>query len=64
MATKWMGRLNLKKGALRRSLHVKSGQPIPEAKLRSAAHSKNPTTRKRAVLAETFRKVSRGRRGR
>lgn len=64
MAKKWMNRLDLKKGALRKSLHVKSGQPIPEGKLRSAEHSKNPKTRKRAVLAETFRKVARRRSGR
>ena len=59
MAEKWMHRLDLKKGALRKSLHVKSGRPIPSATLRKATQSANPLTRKRAVLAETFRKASR-----
>lgn len=44
-------------GALRKSLHVKEGDKIPESKLKKAEHSKNPTTRKRAVLAETLRKM-------
>lgn len=44
-------------GALRKSLHVKKGEKIPESKLKKAEHSKNPTTRKRAVLAETLKKM-------
>jgi hypothetical protein len=44
-------------GALRKSLHVKEGEKIPEAKLKKAEHSKNPTMRKRAVLAETLKKM-------
>jgi len=44
-------------GALRKSLHVKKGEKIPENKLKKAEHSKNPTTRKRAVLAETLKKL-------
>lgn len=44
------------KGALRRKLHVKEGHDIPEAKLKKAEHSKNSTTRKQAVLAETLKK--------
>lgn len=44
-----------KPGALRKSLHVKEGENIPESKLKKAEHSKNPTTRKRAVLAETLK---------
>lgn len=46
-----------KPGALRKSLHVKKGQKIPASKLKKAEHSKNPTTRKRAVLAKTLRKL-------
>lgn len=46
-----------KPGALRASLHVKKGENIPENKLEKAEHSKNPKTRKRAVLAETLRKM-------
>jgi|ERR1051326_1869000 hypothetical protein len=42
-------------GALRKSLHVKEGEKIPEKKLEKAEHSKNPTTRKRAFLAETLK---------
>lgn len=46
-------------GALRRELHVKKGEKIPEKALDKAAHSKNPTERKRANLAKelkSFRK--------
>ncbi len=44
------------KGALRKKLGVKEGHDIPAAKLKKAAHSKNPTTKKQAVLAETLKK--------
>lgn len=47
-----------KPGALRKSLGVKEGNNIPAAKLENAAQSKNPTTRKRAVLAETLKGLS------
>lgn len=46
-----------KPGALRKSLDVKEGENIPKAKLKKAEHSKNATTRKRAVLAETLKKM-------
>lgn len=46
-----------KPGALRKSLHIKEGDKIPEFKLRKAEHSDNPKTRKRAVLAETLKKL-------
>jgi hypothetical protein len=42
-------------GALRKALHVRKGENIPEAKLEKAEHSKNPTMRRRAVLAETLK---------
>ena len=42
-------------GALRKSLHVKKGQNIPEGKLEKAEHSKNPTMRHRAQLAENLK---------
>jgi hypothetical protein len=48
-----------KPGALRKSLHVKEGKDIPASKLKKAEHSKNPTLRKRAVLAETLKKLPR-----
>ena len=44
-------------GALRKTLKVKEGEKIPTAKLKAAEHSKNPTTRKRAHLAETLKKL-------
>lgn len=44
-------------GALRKTLHVKEGEKIPASKLKKAEHSKNPLTRKRANLAETFKKM-------
>lgn len=44
-------------GALRKELHVKKGENIPEKKLEKAERSKNPTLRKRAVLAETLKKI-------
>lgn len=57
---KWIQGMHMKKGALRKSLDVKAGEKIPASKLKKAEHSKNPTTRKRAVLAETLRKMHKG----
>jgi len=48
-----------KKGALRKTLHIKKGQVIPEAKLKKAEKSKNPTTRRRANLAQTLKSLRR-----
>lgn len=59
MAKKFIQSAIKKPGALRASLHVKKGKNIPAAKLAKAAHSKNPTLRKRAVLAETLKKLPR-----
>lgn len=55
MTKKWIQAAHIKKGALREKLHVKEGEKIPEKKLEKAEHSKNPKTRKQAVLAETFK---------
>lgn len=44
-------------GALRKSLHVKAGHKIPEAKLGKALHSKNPLMRERANLDRTLSKM-------
>lgn len=52
----WIAKAIKKPGALRKSLHVKEGKNIPEYKLEKAEHSKNPTLRRRAVLAETLKK--------
>ncbi len=46
-------------GALHRQLNVPKGEKIPEKKLKKAEHSKNPTLRKRAVLAETLKNLPR-----
>ena len=57
MTEKWIQKAIKHKGALRKSLHVKEGEKIPEGKLMKAEHSKNPKTRKRAHLAETLKKM-------
>ena len=54
---KWIQEAIQHPGALRKSLHVKEGHKIPESKLKKAEHSKNPTTAKRAHLAETLKKM-------
>ena len=56
---KWIQKAVKHPGALRKELHVKKGEKIPEKKLEKAAHSKNPTVKKRAVLAETLKKMHR-----
>lgn len=48
-------------GALHKALKVPKNEKIPEAKLEKAEHSKNPTLRKRAVLAETLKGFSKKR---
>lgn len=55
MAKNWIKGAIKDKGSLRKSLGVKKGEDIPAAKLEKAAKSKNPTTRKRAILAETLK---------
>jgi len=52
---KWIQDAIKHPGALRKSLHVKEGEKIPASKLKKAEHSKNPTTRRRANLAETLK---------
>jgi hypothetical protein len=52
----WIAGAIKKPGALRKTLGVKKGEKIPEKALKKAENSKNPKTRKRAVLAETLRK--------
>lgn len=53
----WIADAIKKPGALRNSLNVKKGENIPASKLKKAEKSKNPTLRKRAVLAETLKKI-------
>lgn len=57
MAEKWIQGAIKKKGALHKELGVPEGKKIPEKKLEKAAHSKNPTEKKRAILAETLKKL-------
>ena len=54
---KWIQEAIKKPGALHKSLHIKPGEKIPESKLKKAEHSKNPTLKKRANLAETLKKM-------
>jgi len=56
-AKKWIQKAIKKKGALHKELGVPEGKKIPAKKLAKAAKSKNPTLKKRAVLAETLKKL-------
>lgn len=60
MAEKWIQKMHMKKGALHKDLGVPEGKKIPEKKLEKAEHSKNPTVRKRAHLAETLKHMHKG----
>lgn len=57
MAEKWIQKAIKKPGALHRELGIPEGKKIPSKKLKKAEHSKNPTLKKRAVLAETLGKM-------
>jgi hypothetical protein len=52
---KWIQGAIKHPGALHKALHVPEGNKIPAAKLAKAAHSSNPTMRKRANLAKTLK---------
>lgn len=52
---KWIQGAIKHKGALHKTLGVPEGKKIPSKKLAKAEHSKNPLTRKRAVLAKTLK---------
>lgn len=54
---KWIAGAIKHPGALHKALGVPEGQKIPAKKLAKAAHSDNPTTRRRAVLAKTLGKM-------
>lgn len=51
----WISGAIKHKGALHKSLGVPEGEKIPAKKLSKAAHSDNPTTARRAKLAETLK---------
>lgn len=55
---KWMQKLNLKKGSLRKTLGVKKGEKIPARELNEAASGEGVSkkTAKRARLAKVFKK--------
>lgn len=55
---KWIQNAIKNKGSLRKELHVPEGKKIPSAALKKAELSKNPTIKKRAVLAETLKKIN------
>ena len=55
---KWMQGAVKHKGALHRELGIPEGQKIPVKKLEKATHSSNPLLKKRAILAETFKKAN------
>jgi hypothetical protein len=54
----WIQKAIKKPGALRKSLGVKAGDKITAKELSKASKSKSPTTRKRAALAKTLKKIS------
>lgn len=55
MAKQWIKKAIRRPGALHHSLGVPEGQKIPAKKLAKAAHSSNPTTRRRVALAKTLK---------
>jgi hypothetical protein len=63
MANKWMQHAVSHPGALHRTLGIPQGRKIPMSAIKSAEHSSNPLTRKRAFLAETFRHAHHASRG-
>lgn len=54
---KWIQSAIKKPGALHKELHVKEGEKIPEEKLMKATRSKSSKLKKRAILAETLKKI-------
>lgn len=51
----WIKGAISKPGSLHREMGIPKGEKIPEKKLDKAAHSSNPTLKKRAVLAKTLK---------
>ncbi len=52
----WIAEATKNKGGLHRDLGIPAGQKIPVKKLAKAAHSTDPKTKKRAILAQTLSK--------
>lgn len=57
MAEKFIQKMHMKKGALHEEMGIAKDKKIPEKKLEKAAHSSNPKLKKRAILAETLKKL-------
>ena len=64
MAKNWMQDAVKKPGALRAAAKreglIRGKEKLSQADLNKLAKSENPTTRKRAALAETFKKARKG----
>jgi len=64
MAKNWIKGAIQKPGSLRATAKreglIKGNQKLSSTDLNKLANSKNPTTRKRADLAKTFKKMGRG----
>ena len=60
---KWIPK-DLKKGAFTAYCKKQGYKGVTKECIEKGKKSKNPTTRKRAVLAETFKKMARKRKGR
>lgn len=58
MAEKWIQKAHIKKGALSKKLGVPEEKNIPMVKLKKAAKSASPKTRKQATLAITLKGLS------
>ena len=59
----WIAKATSKnKGSLRKTLGASKGKPIPSKKLAKAASGKGVSkkTQKRAILAETLKKINKG----
>ena len=56
---KWIQNIHMKKDALRDTTKTPKGKNITKKALDKASKSSNPTTRKRAALAKTFRSFRR-----
>lgn len=57
---RWIQKAIKHPGALHEELGVPEGKKIPKSKIKKAEHSKNPTLKKRANLAETLGKMHKG----
>jgi hypothetical protein len=56
MSDNWIEKMHMKSGALHKDLGVSQGDKISSKKISGAMKSKDPTEKKRAVLANTLAK--------